>query len=279
MLTDNLSAPLILLVEDDEDQVELMRISLLDAEEEYRLETADTLHRARMLIEMLPPDLILTDYRLPDGDGGKLVLMANGYCPVVLMTSQGNEQLAVDAMKAGAMDYIVKTVEKLSGISRVVRRSLREWSLIQERKRAEEMLRLRQIDLEKQNEELRRTQEELEAVRTRYFNLYDLAPVGFLTFDGDGLILEANLAVATMLRVARSSLIMHPLNRFIFQNDLEPYQQMRVSAFASHEPLVREMRMLRADGSMFPVHLRANPAHNGEFWVSLIDISDNSKET
>ena len=214
MLTDILSAPLILLVEDDEDQTELMRASLHSAEEEYRLETAGTLKHARMLIEKQPPDLVLTDYRLPDGDGSELVLTAYGYCPVVLMTSQGNEQLAVDAMKAGAMDYIVKTVVKLSGISRVVRRSLREWTLIQESKRAEEALRLRQIELERKNEELQRTQEELEMLRARYFNLYDLAPVGFLTFDGEGLILEANLAVATMLRVARNSLIRHPLNRF-----------------------------------------------------------------
>ena len=53
---------------------------------------------------------------------------------------------------------------------------------------------------------------------------------------------------------------------------------MRERAFASHEPLVREMRMVRADGSMFQVQMRANPAHNGEFWVSLIDVSDNYKE-
>jgi len=58
-----------------------------------------------------------------------------------------------------------------------------------------------QIELGMQNEELREKQEELDATRQRYFELYDLAPVGYLTLNVNGLILEANLAAATMLGV------------------------------------------------------------------------------
>src|SRR5512143_224728 len=50
-----------------------------------------------------------------------------------------------------------------------------------------------QIELEMQNEELRRAQEELEASRSRYADLYDFAPVGYFTFDTNGLIMEVNL--------------------------------------------------------------------------------------
>jgi len=65
-----------------------------------------------------------------------------------------------------------------------------------------------------QNEELRRTQADLEASRARYFDLYDLAPVGYFTISERGLILEANLTAATLLGVARGALIKQPLTRF-----------------------------------------------------------------
>ena len=137
MLTDNADAPLILLVEDDKSHADLMELSLQNAPEEYRLEIAVTLNRAWAAIERQTPNLVLADYRLPDGDGSELAATVNGLCPVILLTSQGNEQIAVDAMKAGIQDYVVKTSAVFSGISRIVQRGLREWALIQEQKRAE----------------------------------------------------------------------------------------------------------------------------------------------
>ena len=154
MLTNNTDAPLILLVEDDKNHADLMRTSLQDAPEEYRLEIAATLGQARAAIDRLAPDLVLTDYRLPDGEGSDLLVTVKGLCPVVLMTSQGNEQVAVDAMKAGVLDYVVKSAEKLTEISHVAQRSLREWTSIQERKRAEEELKRLHKNLEAQVEEM-----------------------------------------------------------------------------------------------------------------------------
>jgi signal transduction histidine kinase len=138
MLTDTLHAPLVLLVEDDENHAELMKMALQDAAEEYRLERVGSLEEARHVISKQTPDLVLTDYRLPDGDGSELVSAVNGLSPVILLTCHGNEQTAVDAMKAGAQDYVVKTASVFSGISRVVQRGIREWALIQEQKRNEE---------------------------------------------------------------------------------------------------------------------------------------------
>ena len=71
-------------------------------------------------------------------------------------------------------------------------------------------LEVHQIELEMQNDELRRTQSELEAARARYFDLYDLAPVGYVTLSETGLILEANLTAAQMLGVDRRALVKQP---------------------------------------------------------------------
>ena len=80
-------------------------------------------------------------------------------------------------------------------------------------------LRVHQIELELQNEELRRAHAELDAARMRYFDLYDLAPVGYLTVSKQGLLLDANLTSATLLGSTRGVLVMQLLSQFILPED------------------------------------------------------------
>src|SRR5215472_2311577 len=80
-------------------------------------------------------------------------------------------------------------------------------------------LRVHQIQLEMQNDELRATREQLEMSRARYFDLYDLAPVGYFTLSKEGLILEANLTTATLLGVSRRELSMQRFAQFILPDD------------------------------------------------------------
>jgi PAS domain-containing protein len=88
-------------------------------------------------------------------------------------------------------------------------------------------LRVHQIELDMQNEELRRTQAALGAERERYVDLYDQAPVGYCTVSDQELIVEANLSIATLLGAARDALIKQPISRFIFKEDQDIYYLFR----------------------------------------------------
>jgi PAS domain-containing protein len=88
-------------------------------------------------------------------------------------------------------------------------------------------LQVHQIELEMQNEELRRAQSEFEDSRNRYSNLYDFAPIGYIgyfTFDINGLILEVNLTGANILGVERIFLIKKPFSLYIAFGSREPIQ-------------------------------------------------------
>ncbi len=123
-------------------------------------------------------------------------------------------------------------------------------------------LRVHQIELTIQNEEMRRAQEELEASRARYFDLYDLAPVGYFTISEKGLILEANLTAANMLGVARSALVKHPLTSFILSADQDVYYQHRKLLFETAAPQLCELRMQRAGATPFWVRTDATLAQD-----------------
>jgi len=110
-------------------------------------------------------------------------------------------------------------------------------------------LQVHQIELEMQNDELRRTQQELEAAREKYFDLYDLAPVGYFSVSENGLILEANLTAAVMLGKERSHLGGQPLSRFIIKEDQDLYYLCHKQLLETRSPQVREIRMVRKDAA------------------------------
>ena len=123
-------------------------------------------------------------------------------------------------------------------------------------------LRVHQIELDMQNEEMRRAQVELEEGRTRYFDLYDLAPVGYVTVSDKGLIMEANLTTASMLGLPRGALIKQPITRHILKNDQDIYYRHRKKLFETGEPQVCEFRMLRTGAASFWARLEATVAQD-----------------
>ncbi|EIC22283.1 PAS domain S-box, partial [Thiorhodovibrio frisius] len=110
-------------------------------------------------------------------------------------------------------------------------------------------LSVHQIELEIQNEELRRSQTELEASRARYFELYDLAPVGYVALNDGGLITEANLAAAGLLDLPRQSLINRRLSNWINPDEQDIFYICRGQLNAKAPQQQCELRLQRPDGS------------------------------
>jgi len=94
-------------------------------------------------------------------------------------------------------------------------------------------LEVHQIELEMQNEELREAREAMEALLEKYTDLYDFAPVGYLTLDQQGVICEANLAGASLLGMARSALMNRRFGHFVSSADLPNFDTFLQKAFSS----------------------------------------------
>lgn len=125
----------ILLVEDDTSHAELVSRSF-EIYGQYHLILVHSLQEAINKLAEYPLDLIITDINLPDGKGTELLKQKdkNQSCPVIVMTSFGNETVAVNALKNGASDYIVKSDQTFIELPAIANRVLREWRLIQDKK-------------------------------------------------------------------------------------------------------------------------------------------------
>ncbi|MGB0127259.1 MAG: PAS domain S-box protein, partial [Rhodocyclaceae bacterium] len=114
-----------------------------------------------------------------------------------------------------------------------------------------------QIELEIQNEELRRVQHELEASQAKYFDLYDLAPVGYLTIGEDGRIREANFLAAQLLGGERAALIARPFSAFILPEDQDRFHFLRQHLSNAPHRQVAELRLIGKPGGPLWVRVEA----------------------
>ena len=142
-------------------------------------------------------------------------------------------------------------------------------------------LHVHQIELEMQNEELRRTQVAVETARMRYFDLYDLAPVGYCSVSDRGLILQANLAAATLLGVSRAALANRPISGVIFRADQDTYYLCRKQLIATGDAQVCELRMVNSDGTPVWVQLAVSATTDSDnepvMRVVMTDISERKR--
>jgi PAS domain S-box-containing protein len=119
-------------------------------------------------------------------------------------------------------------------------------------------LQIHQIELEMQNQELLCSRRELETSQMRYSNLYDLAPVGYVTLsEASSLILEVNITAATLLGVVRSDLVKNRFTSFILSEDQAIYDHHCKLLFETGAPQVCELRLIKKDASPFWVRIDA----------------------
>lgn len=140
-------------------------------------------------------------------------------------------------------------------------------------------LQVHQIELELQNEELRRAQLELQAARDRYADLYNFAPISYFTLDANGAIIEANLTGAALLNVTRSALIGTPLIHFVIPEDRAKYASYRVRLGAGEEPQAAEVRLISSAGAIFFARLEGRAVHDyaGHLLQCKLTVSDISE--
>jgi len=138
-------------------------------------------------------------------------------------------------------------------------------------------LQVRQIELEMQNEELLRAHIALEESRDRYLDLFEFAPVGYLTLTAQGLITEANFSAATILGVERKKLLQNLFSRYMSAKNADRYHLYLSKLSADDAPQSFDIEIKLVDGTMRHVHMNALAVdtENDELIVrvTLTDIS------
>jgi len=143
-------------------------------------------------------------------------------------------------------------------------------------------LRVHQVQLEMQNEELRNAHLAIEESRARYVDLYNFSPVGYCSIADNGAIVEANLTLSTLLGVSRVALIGKPFTRFIFSADQDSFYLFQKQILTEQEPSSQtaepshgiELRLSASDGNTFWVKLVAAQALNPGIQQLRVVVTD-----
>ena len=178
----------ILLIEHEKSHQDLVISAFRNDPEPFRVSVARNLREARQITERDLPDLIISAWTLPDGKGLDILVRTDGIVtvPLIILTRYGNEPLAVEIMKSGAIDYVVKSTTNFKEIPHIARRAMRDWENIQERKWAENAMR----DSEK-----------------RLADIISFLPDAVLAIDNEGRIIAWNKAIEQMTGVAAEEML------------------------------------------------------------------------
>ena len=268
----------ILLVDDEPQLLEIIR-RLLEIEG-YMVTCVTSGTQALETFRNQPIDLILTDIRMPEMDGIEILRRirdTDPIVPVIVLTGYGSMDLAIRALKDfGAFDFLTKP-KGAPELLITVEKALRHGDLLRRTEQLQDEIQQQNRSLRRQNAELRMTKEALEKSHQRYEDLYQNAPVGYVTVDEQGRIVEANQTAAELFGIGKEA-----LNDQSFEHLIDPKDQDNLSACreALHKNRghVCELAFRKADGTIFSARLEAKEMHElsekpKRFRVIITDIS------
>ncbi len=252
----NKSTSKILIIEDDIDQAHLMELILERANEEFSVEVANSYSKGRLLLKSIRFDALVLDYHLPDKDGLQMLreFKESGITlPVVMVTGQGDERVAVEAMRLGAMDYIVKTKQDLNILPRVLQRVIKEHSLSAQLKLSEQ----------------------------RYFALFDKANIAiFILSARDYTLLNVNKQSLDLTGYEKEEILNRSFSQLCSKSSSEEIRKFFDNLIQSGQSSSDQISLVRSDRRLVPCDISGSVVAIGENQVIQLfarDISEKVK--
>ncbi len=227
----------IFIVEDNDDLLSLMQRQL--QQEGYEIAGAVTGREAIGWLGDHSADLLLLDYQLPDMNGKVLVenLQQQGtVIPFVLVTGHGDERLAVDMMKRGARDYIMKEGEFLELMTSVVNQVVK------------------QLDREKR---LREAEQALQESEAQYRGIFNAARDSVFVVDFNGMIVDANPQASRMFGYTLEEFRGIPVRQLI-QSDHQHMYDLFILDIQRQGKFQAEAVGVQKDGTMIDIDMRGS---------------------
>ena len=244
----------ILIVEDEAAHAEAISRAFKTAGKSVEIRVAGTLQECRRCVAEFTPDIALMDLNLPDGRGMEILTCPpeDRDFPILIMTAYGSEQMAVQALKAGALDYVVKSPEAFSAMPRAVERALREWKLLQEHRRADDALR--------QSEDKYR--HIVENLGREYL---------FYRHDTNGVFSYVSPSVSAILGYSQQEALFH-FTRFLSDNPVnEAVVEHTVLSIQGLQQPSYEVEVVHKDGSLRWLEVTEYPVRNQDGSVVAVE--------
>jgi len=225
----------ILLIEDDLNHAELIKRNFKKNNSKYFLEHVTTLKDAVSKLQNKDTDFIVCDFQLPDGEGIDILdeIKPEFVLPVIILTSFGNEKIAVEAMKSGAWDYIVKSESTFSQLPHIIDKAYNDWKNFLDKKRIEQ---------------------ELAESNNRYKYFYENTPVMLLSTDKEGNIISVSNMWLHNMQFSVDEVVNKNFMEFLSDNSQLIYSEIVKKTFSEKRGLNDlHMELIKKDGSRIEV--------------------------